>query len=103
MRPLELTSQHFQSVADEVVGLATEFLSSLDALRIFPATNAAETQRLFTSDAPEQGLGVHSLAAIREVIQHCRAQNGRFFGYVQGPGEPIAALGDFIASILTQN
>jgi glutamate/tyrosine decarboxylase-like PLP-dependent enzyme len=41
--------------------------------------------------------------ALREVIAHSRAQNGCFFGYVQGPGEPIAALGDFVASILTQN
>ena len=41
--------------------------------------------------------------ALREVIAHSRAQNGRFFGYVQGSGDPVAALGDLVASILTQN
>lgn len=41
--------------------------------------------------------------ALGDVIAHCRAQNGRFFGYVQGSGDPIAALGDLVASILTQN
>jgi glutamate/tyrosine decarboxylase-like PLP-dependent enzyme len=41
--------------------------------------------------------------ALDDVIAHCRAQNGRFFGYVQGSGDPIAALGDLVASILTQN
>jgi glutamate/tyrosine decarboxylase-like PLP-dependent enzyme len=36
-------------------------------------------------------------------MDHSRAQNGRFFGYVQGPGEPVAALGDLFASIINQN
>jgi glutamate/tyrosine decarboxylase-like PLP-dependent enzyme len=54
-------------------------------------------------EAPEQGMGDQAFYALREVITHSRAQNGRFFGYVQGPGEPIAALGDLMASILTQN
>jgi glutamate/tyrosine decarboxylase-like PLP-dependent enzyme len=36
-------------------------------------------------------------------MEHGRAQNGRFFGYVQGPGEAVAALGDLFASILNQN
>ena len=48
-------------------------------------------------------MGDQAFDALREVIAHSRAQNGRFFGYVQGPGEPIAALGDLVASILTQN
>ena len=48
-------------------------------------------------------MGEQAFDALREVIAHSRAQNGRFFGYVQGPGEPVAALGDLVASILTQN
>jgi glutamate/tyrosine decarboxylase-like PLP-dependent enzyme len=36
-------------------------------------------------------------------MAHSRAQNGRFYGYVQGPGEPVAALGDLLASIVNQN
>jgi len=48
-------------------------------------------------------MGDQAFDALRGVIAHSRAQNGRFFGYVQGPGEPIAALGDLVASILTQN
>ncbi|MFY9559494.1 MAG: aminotransferase class V-fold PLP-dependent enzyme [Terriglobales bacterium] len=44
-----------------------------------------------------------AFSALRDVVAHSRAQNGRFFGYVQGPGEPVAALGDLMASILNQN
>src|ERR1022692_3927518 len=48
-------------------------------------------------------MGDRALAALEEVSAQSRAQNGRFFGYVQGPGEPVAALGDLLASILNQN
>jgi len=37
------------------------------------------------------------------VVANCRAQNGRFFGYVLGSGEPIAAIADLLASVLNQN
>jgi len=47
-------------------------------------------------------MGKEAFAGISDVIAHCRAQNGRFFGYVQGLGNPCS-LGDFVASILTQN
>ena len=48
-------------------------------------------------------MGSEALTALRDVYAHSRAQNGRFFGYVQGPGEPVAALGDLAASIINQN
>jgi hypothetical protein len=103
MKPLELSSEHFGALAADVVALSVEYLSTLDARPIFPRTSGAETERLFAGEAPEHGMGDQAFDALREVIAHSRAQNGRFFGYVQGPGEPIAALGDLVASILTQN
>src|SRR5207248_842598 len=78
-------------------------LSTLDARPVFPRTSGAETERLFAGEAPEHGVRDGAFDALKDVIAHCRAQNGRFLGYVQGSGEPIAALGDFMASILTQN
>ena len=32
-----------------------------------------------------------------------RVQNGRFFGYVLGSGEPVGAVADLLASVLNQN
>jgi aromatic-L-amino-acid decarboxylase len=74
-----------------------------NARRIFPITTGAEVERVFALELPEQAMGDRALAALGDVIAHSRAQNGRFFGYVQGPGEPVAALGDLLASILNQN
>src|SRR5215472_10534213 len=103
MKPLEISSEKFRRLADEVVGLSAEFLSTLDASSIFPGTRGAESERLFARDLPQTGVGEKALAELRTVMEHARTQNGRFFGYVQGPGEPVAALGDLFASILNQN
>ena len=40
---------------------------------------------------------------LREVFDGVRGQNGRFFGYVMGSGEPVGAAADLLASILNQN
>jgi aromatic-L-amino-acid decarboxylase len=103
MDPLELSPQTFRRLAASVAELSTEYISTLDGRRTFPATTGAETERLFALELPEQAMGDQALAALADVIAHSRAQNGRFFGYVQGPGEPVAALGDLLASILNQN
>jgi len=101
--PLEVSSEEFRRLAAGVADLASQYLAGLDTRIIFPATSGAETERLFSRQLPEQGMGDEAFAALGDVMQHSRAQNGRFYGYVQGPGEPIAALGDLFASIVNQN
>jgi aromatic-L-amino-acid decarboxylase len=103
MRPLEISAEEFRQLAEEVVEVSARYLSNLDQRPIFPATSGADTERLFSDQLPERGLGAQAIAALADVAAHARAQNGRFFGYVQGAGEPVAALGDLAASILNQN
>jgi aromatic-L-amino-acid/L-tryptophan decarboxylase len=103
MRPLELSDEEFRRLAGEIANFSAQYLSTIDARPIHPATSGAETERLFSENLPELGLGARAFASLADVATYSRAQNGRFFGYVQGPGEPVAALGDFAASILNQN
>src|SRR4051812_38224836 len=103
MDPLDVSADEFRALAARIAGLSSTFLNSLDSRPIFPETSGSEVERLFSTSLPEQGLGEQAFAALEDVIAHSRAQNGRFFGYVQGPGEPVAALGDLLASILNQN
>jgi glutamate/tyrosine decarboxylase-like PLP-dependent enzyme len=103
MDPLELSAEEFRRLAAKVTELSTDFLTSIDSRRIFPKTSGAESERLFATELPERGMGADAFTALEDVVAHSRAQNGRFFGYVQGPGEPVAALGDLAASILNQN
>jgi aromatic-L-amino-acid decarboxylase len=103
MKPLELSPEHFRALATDVIALSAEYLSTLDARSIFPRTSGAETERLFGKQAPEHGMGDRAFDALSDVIAHSRAQNGRFFGYVHGSGEPVAAIADLLASVLNQN
>jgi glutamate/tyrosine decarboxylase-like PLP-dependent enzyme len=103
MNPLDLSSEEFRKLAEQVAELSAEWIATLDKRPVFPATNGAAVEELFARELPEEGMGAEALEALRDVMAHSRAQNGRFFGYVQGPGEPVAALGDLAASILNQN
>jgi glutamate/tyrosine decarboxylase-like PLP-dependent enzyme len=103
VNPLELSPQRFRDLGADIIEICAEYLSTLHQRRVFPSTSGEETERLFAEELPEHGLGEGALAALSDVIAHSRAQNGRFFGYVQGSAEPVAALGDFLASILNQN
>src|ERR1043166_4398437 len=100
MNPLELSGKRFRHLSEEVVEMTAEYLSTLQQRRVFPETSGAETERLFAKDeaAPENGLGEAAFAALTDVVDHSRAQNGRFFGYVLGSAGPAAALGVFVAA-----
>ena len=80
MKPLELSLEHFRALAINTIDLSAEYLSTLDARPVFPTTSASETERLFAQELPENGLGDAAFDALRDVMAHCRAQNGRFFG-----------------------
>ena len=101
--PLELGPDEFAELLRVVGAEAVRHLERLDSAPIRPATTGEESLRLFAGPAPEAGLGAAALDGLAQVAQHSRVGNGRFFGYVMGSGEPVAALGDLFASVLNQN
>jgi aromatic-L-amino-acid/L-tryptophan decarboxylase len=103
MKTLELPTEDFRLLGANVVELCSEYLLTLDGRSTFPRVTGPDSKRFFDLDLPEHGMGEQAFSALNEVIANSRAQNGRFFGYVQGSGDPIAALGDLLASILNQN
>ena len=48
-------------------------------------------------------MGEEALGSLPEIVRLSRVQNGRFFGYVLGSGEPVGAVADLLASVLNQN
>ncbi len=103
MNPVEISAEEFLRLTDRVAKLAAEYLDNIDAKRISPSTNGEETFRIFRSALPEQGMGDAALDGLPEVLRLSRVQNGRFFGYVLGSGEPVGAVADLLASVLNQN
>jgi aromatic-L-amino-acid/L-tryptophan decarboxylase len=103
MRSLEISPDEFRRLAEKVTQLAADYLRELDSRPISPATTGEEAERLFRTPLSEKGMGAEALAGLQDVIEHSRAQNGRFFGYVLGSGEPVAAAADLLTSVLNQN
>jgi aromatic-L-amino-acid decarboxylase len=103
MRSLDVSPEEFRRLAEEIVEFAAGYLASLDSRPAFPRTGGDETERLFHNPAPELGVGHDSLSLLKQIPDYSRVQNGRFFGYVLGSGEPVAAVADLFASVLNQN
>jgi aromatic-L-amino-acid/L-tryptophan decarboxylase len=103
MKSLETSPDEFRRLAERVAQLTADYLRELDSCPISPSTTGEETERVFRTPLNEDGLGAEALNGLRDVIEHSRAQNGRFFGYVLGSAEPVAAVADLLASVLNQN
>jgi aromatic-L-amino-acid decarboxylase len=100
---IEISLKQFRRLAEQVTMLAEKYLENLDDQRIAPGISGEESAKLFHSPLPELGLGEEALRSLPEVMRASRAQNGRFFGYVLGSGEPVGAVADLLASVLNQN
>lgn len=103
MRPLEISTEQFRLLAQRVSDLAADFLETIDAKPVAPAVTGAESDNAFRIPLPEKGLGADALNELQTVLSQSRINNGRFFGYVLGSGEPVAALADLLASVANQN
>ena len=103
MDTLGVSPAQFRELAGRTVDLLAHHLGELETARSFPVTSGAETERLFSAPIPEEGMGAAALDALSEVLRHSCPRSPRFFGYVLGAGDPVAALGDLVASVLNQN
>jgi aromatic-L-amino-acid decarboxylase len=103
MNPLEISASQFHDLAERVARLAADYLQHVDSMPIAPGISGENSVNLFGAALPEQGIGEAAFDDLPEVLRASRAQNGRFFGYVLGSGEPVAATADLMASVLNQN
>jgi aromatic-L-amino-acid decarboxylase len=100
---LDLQPDEFRAAAAQVTEAAERFLSELDQRRVAPDTTGEEVAAAFGGRAPEDGLGAAALDDLSAVSDLGRVANARFFGYVHGSGEPVAAIADLYASVINQN
>ena len=103
MNPLEISTEQFRKLAQRITELAGDYLDQIDSLPVAPPITGEESLRAFDADLPEKGIGESAFDDLPKVLRSSRTPNGRFFGYVLGSGEPVAATGDLLASILNPN
>ncbi len=103
MNPLSLPDEQYKQIYERITQISLAYLSSLDDLPSFPAVSGAEAEGVFFGSVPEKGMGMEALGDLTQVIEGARPCGPRFFGYVLGSGEPVAAAADLLASVLNQN
>ncbi len=104
MSQLEIPPEQFWRVAGYILSLANDYLGELDTLPTFPPdASGAELSQAFAEPLPQQGAGEDALVALMGVLRWSRPPSPRFFGYVLGSGDPIAACADLLASVMNQN
>lgn len=103
MSSLNLSDAEFRALAATVSGLAADYYAQLPTVRAYPPESGAQVHDAFAEALPNVGLKAEALAALTDVMKMSRAPSARFYGYVLGSGEPVAALGDWLASVLNQN
>ena len=103
MRPLETSSEERRALVDAASALAIEFWAGIDRRPAAPRVSGAQSVRRFQSAWDEAGIGLDVLNDFRDIAEWSRPTHGRFFGYVFGSGDPVGAVGDFLASTLNQN
>jgi aromatic-L-amino-acid/L-tryptophan decarboxylase len=103
MNALHVPVGEYRALAGRVTELAADYLGALAQLRAFPQVSADAAARALAAPLSEQGLKAAALDALPGVLSMSRPPGPRFFGYVLGSGEPVAALADLLASVLNQN
>src|SRR5258708_38290022 len=100
---LESWPETFGLLAARVCGAAGDYRAGLDGRASFPATSRQAMAVVFERPLPEQGVGSAAFDDLAVIADHSRPGNARFFAYVLGSGEPVAAIGDLYASVLNQH
>ena len=103
MNPLVIPQAEYEAVFERMTRLALQYLASIPERPSFPDVTAAKIEAQFVRPLPEQGIGQAALDDLTNVMDACRPNSPRFFGYVFGSGEPVAAAADLLASVLNQN
>ena len=103
MNPIDVRPEQFRRLCEQVAEVAAEYLKGITAREILPRESCSDLERIYHTLLPETGIGEEAVRGLAEVARHSRAQNGRFFGYVLGSGEPAAAVADLLCSVLNQN
>lgn len=103
MNPLKLSPEEYRDAYQRIANLTLDLIAELDERPCFPNISGDDSVKLFDAPLPEEGMGPAALDDLFKVIGASRLPIPRFFGYVLGSGEPIAAAADLLASVLNQN
>lgn len=98
-----MSSEQFYELSERVLRIAADHLRDLSNRAIPAKGSGAAIEQALRHAPPENGSPEAALQGLQDAALYSRVQNGRFFGYVLGSGEPSAAVADLLCSVLNQN
>ena len=102
MSIIDLSPDQFYELSERVLRIAADHLRDLSNRAIPAKGSGAEIEQILRHTSPEKGSPEAALRGLQDTVLYSRAQNGRFFGYVLGSGDPSAAVADLLCSVLNQ-
>jgi glutamate/tyrosine decarboxylase-like PLP-dependent enzyme len=103
MNSLLLSQEQYRQIYERITQVALAYLGSVEEMPSFPDVSGERVQGMFSASLPDHGMGMAALDDLTDIIENARPCGPRFFGYVLGSGEPVAAAADLLASVLNQN
>jgi len=103
MSLIDISPEDFRELSERVLHIAADYLTGLSDRAIAAKGSGAEIEQIFHHSPPEKGAPEEALRGLQDTALYSRAQNGRFFGYILGSGEPSAAAAELLCSVLNQN
>ncbi len=103
MSRLELSPDELSAAMEKAFALTRRFWANLPERSSYHGATGEETARLFSRAWKEAGLGPSVLDDFIAIAERSRPPGGKFFGYVLGSNEHVAALGELLAAALHQN
>lgn len=106
MSSLDPSPEEIRDWGKHAVDLAADYFGSIRERRVYPQTSAKQIREQLDHNLPIETTDFETvLASFRDVVVELSRHNShpRMFGYVQGPGIPISAIADLLASALNAN
>jgi glutamate/tyrosine decarboxylase-like PLP-dependent enzyme len=103
---LDPPAERLREMGAAAVEWAAAYLDSIRDVRVAPTAGSAELRSRLAEPLPAGGRDFDRLLdTFRDVVVEGTRHNGhpRFFGYVSSPGTAVAAVADFLASVLNAN
>ena len=70
MRSIEIPPQDFRRLAEDIIEVASQYLTTLNTRPTFPDTSGTRTDALFHHPLSDKGIGAEALRALHDVIDH---------------------------------
>jgi aromatic-L-amino-acid/L-tryptophan decarboxylase len=103
---LDMKPEEFRKLGYRVIDMITEYYSSVQEVRVSPASTSSEVEQAFTESFPRKGQDPFAIVDEwqTKILPHAaHLGSPRYFGFVNGSGTMIGTLAEALAASVNMN